>query len=121
MNDFFVSDVPIIDLETFLAMNDAGRQLIGESALHKNRGNHSDKTWKQIINYQTQKDIAICNKREQLRQTYDEMVENGEIRPPSRFETLIRVANGMDDLQSVQAARRLLSKRNIAWELYKGK
>ena len=121
MDDFFVSDIPIIDMETFLAMNDAGRQLIGDSALHKNKGRNSDKTWKKMVDYQNQKDSVLCDKREQLRQEYEKMVENGEIRPPSRFERLIRVANGMDDLESVQTARRLLLKRNIDWELYKGK
>lgn len=122
MNDYFVSDIPIVDLEQYLAMNDASRLSIGDSALHKNKGNHSDKTWKKIVDAQLQKDIALLDKRELLSQEYETKVKNGELRQPTRIERLIRIANGHDDLESVQAARRLLAKRNITnWALYKGK
>lgn len=54
--------------------------------------------------------------REILRKEYKEKVLSGEIRPPTRIESLVRTAKGDEALESVQAARRLLKKQGINWE-----
>lgn len=46
---------------------------------------------------------------------FNELVEKGEIIKPSRIEELLRTAQGHDDNEQVQAARRLLAKRGIDW------
>ena len=105
----------IIDEETYLTINGASRQDIGDSALHKNRGNNSDKTWTKIINRQRDKDINLCIRREKLRKEYQAKVERGELRPPTRTEKLIEIARGHIDNESVRAARRLLIKRGVTY------
>jgi len=110
------TEIPIMDEETYLAINGAGRQDIGEPALHKNKGNNSDKTWSKLVNAQAEKDRALIEKRQQLREEYAQKVALGELRPPTRTEKLIATANGHEDNPSVQAARRILEKQGIDWK-----
>ena len=106
----------VIDEETFLTTNGASRLSIGESALHKNKGKNSDKIWKKIVDRQAAKDKMLIEKREQLRIEYQSLCDQGVIRSPSRIERLIETAQGHDDNEAVQAARRLLTKQNISWK-----
>lgn len=101
--------------EMYLNKHNASRQDFGDSALHKNKGNNSDKTWGKIVDAQAKKDKVLYDRREELRQEYAEKVKNGEIKAPSRNEKLIATANGHPDLEATQAARRLLEKRGISW------
>lgn len=101
----------VIDEETYLAINGASRQNIGEPALHKNRGRHSDKTWRKIVDSQASKDHELLSKRAYLRTEYQNLIEKGEIRPPSSLETLLGTCSGHPDNDSTQAARRILLKR----------
>lgn len=104
-----------MDEETYMAINGASILAIGDSALHKNKGNNSDKTWKKIVNAQAAKDLLLIKKREKLRQEYADKVAAGEIAPLTRIEKLKQIASGMDENESVQAARRILIKMNITW------
>ena len=114
------NDIPVMDEETYLTVNGASRQDIGDSALHKNRGNNSDKTWTKIVDAQAKKDTDLVNRREELRKEYNDKVAKGELRPPTRMEHLISTANGMEENEATQAARRILTKRGISWKLEKG-
>ena len=98
----------VIDEETYLATHNASRQDYGEAALHKNIpfGNKR----KRLIEWQNAKDRDLTRRREALRKEYNEKVISGEIRPPTRIERLIATASGMDENESTQAARRILSK-----------
>lgn len=104
----------VMDEETYLATHGASRFGIGEPALHKNipYGNVRQK----LIESQSKKDLELINKREQLRQEYKAKVAKGEIRPPTRVEKLLRQAQGMSELESVKAAKRLLAKMGIDWK-----
>ena len=115
LNKTDVSGCPIMEEETYLSINGASRQDIGDSAFHKNKGNNSDKTWSKIVNAQAEKDRKLIIKREELRKEYWQKVENGELRPPTRNEKLISTANGNPDNECVIAARRLLEKKGIDW------
>jgi hypothetical protein len=108
--------VQVIDEEAYLSINGACRNDIGDSALHKNKGNNSDKQWSKLVNYQAEKDRELISRREKLRLEYKEKVSKGEIRPPSRVERLLSIAAGHEDNASVQAARRLLEKQGISWQ-----
>ena len=107
----------IISEEEYLNLNGASRQGIGEAALHKNRRNISDKIWKKIVNAQAEKDIELINRREVLRAEYRKKVASGEIKEKTRLEQRIDTANGHPDNEATQAARRLLEKRNIKWNI----
>lgn len=102
----------VIDEETYLSINDASRQSIGERALHKNKGNNSDKTWTKIVNKQLLKDKALCIRREELRKKYADKVLKGELRPPTRIERLTKTAQGHPDHPATQAAIRILKRMN---------
>ena len=54
-------------------------------------------------------------KSEELRKEYDNLVSQGKIRQPSNIETLIERANGHEDLQSTQSARKALERRGVDW------
>lgn len=107
----------VISEEEYLSINGACRQSIGDAALHKNKGYNSDKTWKRIVDIQAKKDHEILARREELRIEYKSKVESGELRPPTRIETLIQTARGNEDNASVQAARRILIKKEIDWNV----
>lgn len=100
----------ILTEEKYLTANGASKFDLGESALHKNRGNHSDKIWSQIVNTQAEKDRVLITRRQQLREEYHAQVEAGVIRPPTRIERLTAIAAGDPDLEATQAAKRLLAK-----------
>lgn len=105
----------IIEEETYLSINGACRQDIGDAAFHKNKGNNSNKTWSKMVNAQAEKDRNLIKRREELRKEYWEKVNTGELRPPTRTEKLITIANGHPDNESVIAARRILDKNSIKW------
>ena len=111
-----VSNCHVIEEETYLSINGASGQDIGDSAFHKNKGNNSDKTWSKMVNAQAEKDRKLLIKREELRKEYWQKVENGELRPPTRNEKLISTAHGNPDNECVIAARRLLEKKGIDWQ-----
>ena len=108
--------VLVIEEEVYLSMNGVSHLDIGDCALHKNKGRHSDKTWRRLVNAQAEKDRKLTMRREELREEYRMKVAQGEIRPPTRIEKLISTANGHPDNESVLAARRLLEKRGISWK-----
>ena len=101
-----------IDIETYLAINGASRQGIGDAALHKNR-TRSDSVWSEAVERQAVKDRELCQRRERLRLEYAAKVAAGEIRPPTRIETLQRIAAGHPDNAATIAARKLLEKREL--------
>lgn len=104
-----------MDVETYLSINGASRQNIGDSAFHKNKGSHSDKTWSKMTDAQSEKDRRLITKRAELREEYCRKVKNGELRTPTRNEKLIATANGNPDNECTIAARRLLEKKGVEW------
>ena len=104
-----------MDEETYLSIKGASKLNIGDSAFHKNKGSHSDKTWSKMIDAQSEKDRKLIIRREELRKEFWQKVENGELRPPTRNEKLIATANDYPDNECVIAARRLLEKKGIDW------
>lgn len=106
-----LKEIQVIDEETYLATNGAGRQEIGEAALHKNIP--EGRIRQRLVDCQAEKDREILRKRNELRQEYKARVDAGEIRAHTRLERLISTAHGHSDLESTKAARRLLKKKGI--------
>ena len=107
-----MNDIPIFTEEEFLSACNASRQDIGDSALHKNRGTHSNKMWRKIIHIQALKDHELIILRGELRQWYINLCKLGNIRKPTIKESLIKTANGHPDNKATQAAKRLLKRIN---------
>jgi len=105
--------IKVVSEESYLAQKGAGRQGIGDPALHKNIGQGRQK--KKLVERQAEKDRELLIKRGELRKEYKEKVERGEIRPPTTTERLLETAQGMPELEATKAARRLLEKKGINW------
>lgn len=69
-----------------------------------------------MVERQAELDRELIERRNVLRKEYQEKVQSGEIRPPTRIERLIEYANGHPDNMQTQAARRLLEKKGINWQ-----
>lgn len=106
--------VPVMTEEEYLSSKGYPFSGFGEAALHKG----IQKTARQqnkMVELQADKDRRYEETREYLRKEYHEKLEKGELRKPTVIEKLIYTAKGMPDLESTQAARRLLEKRGISW------
>jgi len=106
--------ISVMDEETYLSINGADRQDIGDSALHKNLP--YGKVRDRILDRQAKKDTELIEKRDRLRKEYREKIDRGELREPTRFEKLVNTAHGMSEKEAVQAARRILKKNGIDWK-----
>jgi len=114
------ADIPVMTEEEYLSSKGYSYLGFGDVVLHKGRQKTATQQEK-MVNRQAQKDIDYQKKREELRNEYQEKIAKGEIRKPSVFESTIKAANGNEDLESTQAARRLLKKRfGIDWNEYSG-
>ena len=107
------TDIPVLTEEDYLAINGASRQDFGDSALHKNKGNNSDKQWSKLVDAQAEKDRKLMEKRQELREEFQEKVENGELREPTRLERLVSTANAPYDTEARRAARAVLAKNGM--------
>ena len=101
----------VMDFETFATRRGASRQDFGEAGAHKRSRRQTDKQWNRIIKRITERGDKLEQKREGLRQEYDQLVEQGAIRPLTPKEQLMATASGHSDNDSVQAARRVLANR----------
>ena len=103
----------VIDFESYASSRGASR--FSSDVAAQRLPNTSEGQRRRIAEQQLRVSQANASRRESLRKEYDLMVSRGEIRPPTRIEELQRTARGNPDNASVQAARRLLRKRNIRW------
>ena len=107
-----------IDEEAYLAQHGAGRMQFGDCAMHKNIQEGRQKRF--LLKRMSEKDRLLLKKRDTLRKEYSKKVKAGELRPPSRTERLISIANGHPDNEQTQSARRLLKKRGYIKGYNKG-
>ena len=56
------------------------------------------------------------DRRNKAIQEYDHLVASGKIKPPTRIQKSLKIAQGHPDNRSVQAARRMLAKRGYDWQ-----
>ena len=56
-----------------------------------------------------------AERRSAAKADYARLVERGSVRPPTIIESMMRVAKGSEDNDSVRAARRALEKRGYDW------
>lgn len=108
----------VITEEDYLSQSGFSKLGIGESALHKNKGNLRDNQWSKIVSNQSTKDSELIKNRDVLRKEYQDKINSGELRAPTLEERRISLALGNPDLEQTQAARRLLEKKGIDWNKY---
>ncbi|MEK7808612.1 MAG: hypothetical protein AAB571_06030 [Chloroflexota bacterium] len=99
-----------VSFETFAGIHGAGKFAFSEPALHRRAGANAT-SWKRLTDRQLIKTDEWQQKRDALRELYDQKIAANELRPPTEMEILARNAEGHSDNESVLAARRVLAKR----------
>ncbi|MDL2223101.1 hypothetical protein LJB98_03280, partial [Bacteroidales bacterium OttesenSCG-928-M11] len=107
-------NIPVMTADEYLSANGASFMAGAEPALHKNI--KDDKNKQRNIARVSEAMRENNERREELRKEYQKKVSRGEIRKPTREESLIKTANGHPDNEATQAARRVLDKRGIDWD-----
>lgn len=109
-------DVEVISLEQYLNQHGAFFMQGAEPAMHRTPGGFGKGQREKHLE-RVQLEMKENNdRRAQLSDEYNDKVRLGLIRPPTRIERLIATANGHEDNESVQAARRILARDNIEWK-----
>ena len=106
----------IISEEEFLQMRGFGT--LSDYALDKCKIPHGE-TAKQEQKRLKQTETALTafyEAKQATRQEYRERVKRGELRPPTVAESAIKAANGPEESEQTQAARRYLKKHGIDWK-----
>lgn len=104
-----MADVPVMTLEQFAAAR--GLKTTADVDAHIHAGLRSAPQTKTYKRWNERALADLQAQRDETARLYREAVARGVIRPPSSLERLIANANGHDDNESVQAARRILAKR----------
>jgi predicted regulator of amino acid metabolism with ACT domain len=109
------ADQLVMDEEDYLSAKGASKYDVGEPALHR-QPRSTEKSRKTLADNQLKKDIALGKKRSRLSDEYNNLVNTGIIRKPTYLEKRLATAQGHDDNESVQSARRILEKRGVDWK-----
>ena len=70
----------------------------------------SERQKRQQINWVQERAREYDNKRAELRQEYNRLVEKGKIRKPTQYEQALKISKGNPERADVQAAKRLVEK-----------
>jgi hypothetical protein len=111
------TDAPpqVIDFETFAAMRGASFADFGDAGAHSPAGHMPKSNWRRLMKALAEQNAELAKRRSELREEYQRLVAEGKVRPPSRIEELLAIANGHEDRAQTHAARRVLAKRGIDW------
>lgn len=105
----------VADFESYAALRGASRQGFGDAGLHRGSNRQSRIARERNIKLQCERDTALAARRAELLTEYEAEVAAGQIKVLSRTERLILTANGHEDNESVQAARRVCDRTGIDW------
>lgn len=107
----------VMTQEEYLASKGYGMASLGDLALHRLPGLHpKNRKRYELLQRAALDEAEWSRRRQQLRKKYLAKAQAGEIRLPTRVERLTQIASGHSDLESVQAARRILSRMGITME-----
>jgi len=105
----------VIDFETFATMRGASRLDYCEDGVVSPAGHMPKSNWRRKMRTMAERNAELARRRSELWEEYQRLVAEGKVRPPSRIEELLVIANGHDDKAQTHAARRVLDKRGIDW------
>ena len=93
-------------------LNSKGYAFMGysEAGMHRSSKNVSERQKRQQINLVQERAREYDNKRAELRQEYNRLVEQGKIRKPTQYEQALKKSKGYPSRSDVQAAKRLVEK-----------
>ena len=105
----------VIDFETFAAMRGASLLDYCEDGAVSPAGHMPKRNWRRQMKTRAERNAELAKRRSELWEEYQRLVAEGKVRPPSRIEELLVIANGHEDKAQTHAARRVLAKRGIDW------
>jgi len=105
----------VIDFETFATRHGASRLDYCEDGAVSPAGHMPKANWRRKMRTLAERNAELAQRRSELWEEYQRLVAEGKVRPPSRIEELLVIANGHEDRAQTHAARRLLAKRGIDW------
>ena len=105
----------VIDFETFATQHGASRLDYCHDGTVSPAGHMPKANWRRVMKTVAECNAELAKRRSELREEYQRLVAVGKVRPPSRIEELLAIANGHEDKAQTHAARRLLAKRGIDW------
>lgn len=112
------AEIPAITEDEFLASRGVGAP-VSDYLLDKLRANKSlatERGRKRFLKEAAEAQKSHAEAREQVRKEYRELVDSGKIRNKTAIEQSLTTAHGHPDLESTQAARRILAKKGIDWK-----
>ncbi len=104
----------VMTYEQFAAKSGAPGMLEEHGALRFPHG-ITERQQKKLRKANAAKLEAGITESKATREAYNQAIKSGQIRPPSRIESLMATAKGHSDNPSVQAARRILKKQGLSW------
>lgn len=105
----------VIDFETFATQHGASRLGYCHDGAVSPAGHMPKSNWRRLMQALAERNAELAQRRSELWEEYQRLVSEGKVRPPSRIEELLAIANGHEDKAQTHAARRLLAKRGIDW------
>ena len=116
MIDLRVNNTPqVIDFEAFAAQRGASRLDYCDDGAVSPAGHMPQSNWRRQMKTRAERNAELSQRRAELWEEYQRLITERKIRPPSRIEKLLEVANGNEDRAQTHAARRVLAKRGIDW------
>jgi len=109
------ADPQVIDFETFATQHGASRLDYCHDGAVSPAGHMPKSNWRRVMQTVAERNAELAQRRSELREEYQRLVAAGKVRPPSRIEKLLVIANGHEDRPQTHAARRVLDKRGIDW------
>jgi len=109
------SPTPVMTEDEYLASKGYRDSFYSEPVLHKG----IQKTARQqerLSSINIEKNKTYLTERSAIKEEYQNLLDRGEIRQPTRIERIIKAANGHSDLESTQAARRIALAEGISWQ-----
>ena len=109
------SPTPVMTEDEYLASKGYRDSFYSEPVLHKG----IQKTARQqerLSSINIEKNKTYLTERSTIKEEYQNLLDRGEIRQPTRIERIIKAANGHSDLESTQAARRIVLAEGISWQ-----
>lgn len=116
MTDLHADASPqVIDFETFATRHGASRLDYCEDGAASPAGHMPKRNWRRQMRAMAERNAELAKRRSELWEEYQRLVAEGKVRPPSRIEELLVIANGNEDRPQTHAARCVLAKRGIDW------
>src|SRR5690606_38018808 len=111
MIDLRVNNTPqVIDFEAFAAQRGASRLDYSDDGAVSPAGHMPQSNWRRQMTTRAERNADLSQRRAELWEEYQRLITERKMRPPSRVEKLLEVANGNEDGAQSHAARRVLGK-----------